>query len=285
MENLVNGLDKVMVLGSAMRALDGSGVLAVKVERGAWIHDGAAAILAGSSESAAGHSGEDVVGVHGAEHERRAVPRPATRHAAQIGARPLQTAHADGVQIQQLVVGQHLQVASVALRRQEEGAVDQWVAVVHRHIGGAAHALDVGHLMRTQVGQNKAARLVVAVRAFVLHLDVVRILLVPRQDAERREIRPALEDVTSCRLLGVSKKLEAAFLDKAPRGQRRSFSGARRAAARAREARRSDAKLRTDVRNNATHVLLLLLLQRRLLRQHLLLHRDITAVATITYVT
>ena len=178
-----------------MGALDGPGVLAVEVEGGAWVNDGSAAVLAGRSEGAAGNRGEDVVRVHGAEDERRAVPALSAGDASQVAARAFQAAHADRVQVQQLMIGEHLQVAVVPLRGQEERPVDQGVAVVDGHLQRAAHAAHVRHLVRAQVGQHEAARLVVAVRTLVFHLDVVRVLLVSRQDAERREIRPALEDV------------------------------------------------------------------------------------------
>ncbi len=279
-----------------MGALDGPGVLAVEVEGGAWVNDGSAAVLAGRSEGAAGNRGEDVVRVHGAEDERRAVPALSAGDASQVAARAFQAAHADRVQVQQLMIGEHLQVAVVPLRGQEERPVDQGVAVVDGHLQRAAHAAHVRHLVRAQVGQHEAARLVVAVRTLVFHLDVVRVLLVSRQDAERREIRPALEDVARCRLLGSREEIKLAFLHQAARGQGRGFCRTWGAAASARKTGGANSQLGPNVvggGNNATPVaafvqlwlllLLLMVMMRRglLLRAHEAVSSDVVA---ITYV-
>ena len=97
----------MIVLDMAERTSDRSTVLAEEVEAAARIEDGPSAMLARQSLSTARHRSKDVVGVHGANDEATSGPRRATCETLQAS---LQTAHAHGVQVQQLAVKHHLRM-------------------------------------------------------------------------------------------------------------------------------------------------------------------------------
>ena len=102
----------------------------------------------------------------------------------------------------------HLQISVIALRRQEEGAIDERVLIEDRHRCVADDTPDLGYLVGTQVGKHKTARFVVAMGAFVLHLDVVGVLLVPRKHCEHGIIGSTAKDITSRSLLSILEKVE-----------------------------------------------------------------------------
>ena len=104
-EALLQRPDEVVVLDVAERTSYRSTVLAEEVETAARIQNGSTAMLARQTLRTARHRGKDVVRVHGADDEATAGPRRATRETLQAS---LQTAHADGVQVQQLAVKHHL---------------------------------------------------------------------------------------------------------------------------------------------------------------------------------
>lgn len=62
----------------------------------------------------------------------------------------------------------------MSFRTQEERAIDQWVSIEDEHRLLAQHARDATLLLRRQRGQDEQARLVVAVIAFVLDLEMRR---------------------------------------------------------------------------------------------------------------
>lgn len=121
---------------------------------------------------AAGRGGEDVVAVHGAEDERGAVPRSAAAAAVEARAPPLQAAHAHGEQEVEAALEAHLQAAvlRVLARRQEESAVQQRVAVVHRHLTLAQQAAHARAVRVAQRRQHQRAHLVQTVVLFVVNL-------------------------------------------------------------------------------------------------------------------
>lgn len=122
---------------------------------------------------AAGRGGEDVVAVHGSEDERGAVPGSAAAAAVEACAPPLQAAHAHGEQEVEAALEAHLQAAVLRVmlaRRQEEGAVQQRVAVVHRHLTLAQQAAHARAVRVAQRRQHQRAHLVQTVVLFVINL-------------------------------------------------------------------------------------------------------------------
>ena len=87
---------------------------------------------------AAGHGGEDVVGVHGAQDEVAARPRLQAAAAEDGVSGPcLEAAHADGGEVVHLALVLDLHAALVVLpRRQEEGPVHQGVPVMIQRMPG-----------------------------------------------------------------------------------------------------------------------------------------------------
>ena len=53
---------------------------------------------------------------------------------------------------------------------EEEGAVDEWVAVENRKRVVAQHAVNVRSLVRSHCRQDEASRLIVAMVTIILHL-------------------------------------------------------------------------------------------------------------------
>lgn len=97
-EGFVEGLDEVVILRSAVRALDRPRIFAVEVkEIGTGINDGATTVLAGRSEGATRDRSEYVVGIHGAQDESRAVPTFSAGNASQITPGAFQTPHTDSI--------------------------------------------------------------------------------------------------------------------------------------------------------------------------------------------
>ena len=223
-KGLIYRLDEVVILGSAVGTLDRPGIFAVEVKKiGSRIDDRTTTILTGSSECATRNCSKYVVRIHRAEDQSRSVPTFSAGNTSQITSGAFQAPHADGIKVEQLVVGQDLQVALVPLRREEECAINKWIAIVHSHVQAAAHTLDKGNLMSAQIGQHKTPSFIVTMRTFILHLDVVRILLVSGQNAERCEICPAFKDVARSCLFCISEKFEFAFLHQTSRGKRRGL--------------------------------------------------------------
>jgi hypothetical protein len=88
-----------------------------------------------------------------------------------VGRPPLQAAHADGGEKVDLALKLDLDAALVVLpRREEEGAVEQGVAVKDGHEVGADDAGHPVHLVGGERGEDEDAGLVVADAALVLHL-------------------------------------------------------------------------------------------------------------------
>ena len=78
------------------------------------------------------HGSKDVIGVHGAEDERRAVPLGAARAAAQRARPTLQTRHAHGAQILMPPLHRHLCAAETATSQQRPTSVE---ALLHWSTG------------------------------------------------------------------------------------------------------------------------------------------------------
>lgn len=114
------------------------------------------------------------------------------------------------------------------LGREEEGAVHQRVAVEHGHEAAAEQAGGAVQLVRGQRRQDEAARLVVAVVALVLHLDLVRVELEPGQHVEGAEIEPPSEDAIAARAVSVGEELG---LVEAPPAEHRAAEGRAQGAA------------------------------------------------------
>ena len=254
-EALLQRPDEVVVFGAAVRTSESAAVLAEEVEDAARLEEAPPTALARETLDAARHRREDVVGVHGADDEAAAVPALVARRAAQATA--LEAAHADGVQVEHLVVKQHLQLRVIVLWREEEGAVDERVLVEDGHRAVTHHAAHHRHLVRAQVGEDEAADLVVAVRTLVLHLDVVRVLLAARQLVERRQVGAPPEYVAGGRLHRVGEELEVVLAAERSRRQRRRAGRAGRARAGAREATRAHAQLWPAADRQRTRLLLL----------------------------
>lgn len=81
--------------------------------------------------------------------------------------------------------------------REEEGAVHERVAVEHGHGAAAQQAGGAVQLVGGQRRQDEAARLVVAVVALVLHLDLIGVELDPGQNVEGAEVQPPGEDAVA----------------------------------------------------------------------------------------
>ena len=128
-----------------MRALDGPAVLWIEVEAGFWIQNALAAILTAQPERAARHRRKDIPSVHGTDEECAAMPSLATGLAANVPG-PLHAPHAHGIEVHRPVIRDDLEVRVVPLWWEEEGAVDQWVAVEHVHLDLAGHAMYGRHL-------------------------------------------------------------------------------------------------------------------------------------------
>ena len=84
--------------------------------------------------------------------------------------------HTDGVQVEQAVLEDHLEVCVVSEWRQEEGPVDERILVVDVEHGLADNARRRRHFLRAQARQQKTARFVVAMGTVVLRLYVIRVL-------------------------------------------------------------------------------------------------------------
>jgi hypothetical protein len=82
------------------------------------------------------------------------------------------------------MIRQDLEIRVVTLWRQEEGSVYQWVAVEHWKYRSTQDTVHTCNLVRTQVGQYKAADFIISMWTLILHLDVVRILQVSGEDGE-----------------------------------------------------------------------------------------------------
>lgn len=147
---------------------------------------------------AAGHGRENVVAVHGAEYEAGAHPASVAVDAVD-GRVARETVHADGRQVLDLVVlGLSLKTRGfcqtntfgregaddviegvtylsasqrVLSWREEEGPVDQWVAIEHRHLYVTQDAGYLGPVESGQGRQDERSRVVVSVITLVLHLQ------------------------------------------------------------------------------------------------------------------
>lgn len=81
----------------AVRAAEDAAVVRVEVQPLMRVDQGFLAAVALESLAAAGHGSEDIVAVHGAEDQARAIPRLGTETAAYgLAAAALQTTHAHG---------------------------------------------------------------------------------------------------------------------------------------------------------------------------------------------
>lgn len=191
-----------------MWALHRLTVFTEKVRSTRGIHYCTCTVLTAQAVSAAWHCGEDIVRVHGSDHERTPHPCLPARQASELSSRVLQALHTHSIQIEHLSVRQHLKIHVVTLGGEEEGAVDQGVLVVHGE-GRAAHCtVHLGHLAAAQVREDEAAGLVVPVRAFVFHLYMVGVLLVAGQHVKHGIICAAAKDIPSCSLIVVGEKIK-----------------------------------------------------------------------------
>lgn len=74
--------------------------------------------------AAAGHRSEDVVRIHGAEDERRSIPRRPTGDAGERRLRSVETAETDGVQVDHPPIEHRRYPVGVVAGGEEEGPVD-----------------------------------------------------------------------------------------------------------------------------------------------------------------
>lgn len=180
-----------MLVTGAVRARDVAAVLRKVLEAVRRLDHQIVALVAPQAIRAARHRGEHVVRVHGAEDERRTVPRAAARSAPQTARPSLEARHAHGAQVLLTPLGSHGNARfGVLLWRQEERAVDERVPVVDLHGALANDAIRLRHSRHGQVGQDEASDVVVAVAALVFHFNVKRVDFVPWQHVERTVVGP-----------------------------------------------------------------------------------------------
>jgi len=70
----------------------------------------------------------------------------------------------------------------VLLGRNEESSVNQRIPFKDDHLVVAEDAGDLVHLVSCIAGEDKASRLVITDTAFILHLDVIRVDFLFRED-------------------------------------------------------------------------------------------------------
>ena len=166
--DLLQRFDEVVVFGAAVLAASHLAEFAEERLRRCRIESRFAAVLADQATLAAGDGSKHVVGVHRADDERVAVPLRFAVHTRQLSesAATEQTRHAHGVEIHHAALALHLQVGIVALWRQEEGAVDERILVIHRKLAVTDHAAQFRNLVIAQICQDKATRFVISVRTY-----------------------------------------------------------------------------------------------------------------------
>lgn len=69
-------------------------------------------------------------------------------------------------------------------RRDKKCSIDQGIPFKDHHHAVAEHAGDPVHLVGCIVGENETTCLIIPNTALVLHLDVVRVNLLPRKNIE-----------------------------------------------------------------------------------------------------
>jgi len=70
----------------------------------------------------------------------------------------------------------------VLLGRDEECSVNQWIPLKDDHLVVAEDTGDLVHLVSCIAGEDEASRFVITDTAFILHLDVVRVDFLFRED-------------------------------------------------------------------------------------------------------
>jgi len=84
--------------------------------------------------------------------------------------------HADGVQVEESVFKDDLQIRVVPQWRQEERSINQWILIIDVQRRLAEDARHWRHLLRTQIRQQETAHLVVAMGTVILRLYVIWVL-------------------------------------------------------------------------------------------------------------
>lgn len=195
----------MVVPRTAVNAANAVAIVAEVGQRTVGRDDQFVAVGASKPVLAARSRGEDVVRVHAAQDEMASIPALSAAATREAALPAFEAGHADSVEELRSLVNAHLYRTGVVLpRRQEQGTVHERVPVedVHRRV--AHDARDPGHLVGGQRGQDEAANVVAA--AFVFHLDVVRVDLVPGKRVERGVVLAPAEQAAGAVAFAVGKK-------------------------------------------------------------------------------
>jgi len=153
------------------------------------VHHQTRTLVASEAIWTAGNGGKDVVRIHGAQNQRGTVPRSPAGSTSQRARPTFQTRHAHGAQMLLPPFHRHGNAGfGVLLGWEEESDIYERVAIVNDHGVLAHEAKGPWHSRCCQIGQDETANVVVAVAAFVLHFNVIRVQLVTRKSIEWAEI-------------------------------------------------------------------------------------------------
>jgi len=190
----------VEVLDPALGTGDGLAVVGEEVEPLVRVDDELSAGGALESLGAAGDRGEDIIAVHGAKDELRAVPdlSAVVVPALQPAGPALQAGHAHRGQEAGATLRLHLDTGRAVLPGgDEECPVNQRISFKDDHLVVAEDAGDLVHLVSGIAGENEAPRLVITNTTLILHLDVIGVDLLSWKNIECTVVISPKEDTAS----------------------------------------------------------------------------------------